>query len=490
MSTHVLKKERDYYKVIKASGDGNCYYHAFAYSLNQLNNTKKYNIVDIRERLSTLYTTQVYTEYLEKKTGAFPNYFMYIILNSFLIKLGVTKTKLDCTKLLSQIKHKWDNLLIFYSKIKYDVKYGSVKKPKKKDIKFILKNSNILIESDEDRNTIIVYIIALLMGTDNRKYYIDKYKWDLRYFSFPYRDTSCYRFLKDNNLIKDTEKYQLLSPKQYRSVIKNYKSPCLKWADDDEIKKTCLQNNVLPVFFINFKENFKKFIITINKKKDTQEIINSYFDLYNSVRFSMIFSIFELKDFDKFKYIFLKYDLDTHYDNMGYKGKTFSENTDNLPNTIKKFLLIFYLSNYTDVKAPQELEKELFDLIPEQEGGMKRAVTLVVVGSVIALAGMLVAILAAGYGIPGAVVFAIGWLIGATGMLMVFRRNIYPTSNQFSCIGMKMVLNGILIYFLGALLEVPEGMETVSNILVRVGLYITYGGMFVAFLGGIEEHMR
>jgi hypothetical protein len=164
------------------------------------------------------------------------------------------------------------------------------------------------------------------------------------------------------------------------------------------------------------------------------------------------------------------------------------------------FAIVIAILFFTEVEEKAELIfvliliavgiSETFDLIPEQEGGLKRAVTLVVVGSVIALAGMLVAILAASYGIPGAVVFAIGWLIGATGMLMVFRRNIYPTSNQFSCIGMKMVLNGILIYFLGALLEVPEGMETVSNILVRVGLYITYGGMFVAFLGGIEEHMR
>ena len=119
---------------------------------------------------------------------------------------------------------------------------------------------------------------------------------------------------------------------------------------------------------------------------------------------------------------------------------------------------------------------------------MKRAIKLVVIGFVIALAGLLIAIFA--HGIAGAVIFFIGWLICATVMLMVMWKNSYLTSHRFIGIGTRIVVIGGLIFFLGALLEVPESMETLSNILVKGGLYIVYAGFFVCFLVGIEENMR
>lgn len=129
-------------------------------------------------------------------------------------------------------------------------------------------------------------------------------------------------------------------------------------------------------------------------------------------------------------------------------------------------------------------------LISNTGRAMKRAIKLTVIGFTLGLAGLLIAIFFRDYGIAGAVLFSIGWLIAATGILIGIWKNEYPVSQRWLGIGMKIAVIGILIFFLGALLEVPDDMETLSNILVKVGQYIIYAGIFVGFLGIIEDNMH
>ena len=95
-----------------------------------------------------------------------------------------------------------------------------------------------------------------------------------------------------------------------------------------------------------------------------------------------------------------------------------------------------------------------------------------------------------GYDKPGAVLLFIGWLIISAIILIDMWKNTYLEKWRFLGIGWKIIAIGFLIFFLGALLEVPDDMETLSNTLGKVGLYIIYAGMFVYLIRVIEVNMR
>lgn len=123
---------------------------------------------------------------------------------------------------------------------------------------------------------------------------------------------------------------------------------------------------------------------------------------------------------------------------------------------------------------------------PKQKGVMKKAIALAVIGFAIGLAGWLIG--AFGNKETGMIFFMMGWVIGATGMVIAFWNFELPAHQRLAGIGFKVSVVGFAIYALSGLLGGPDDME-LTNIPAKVGQYIVTAGILVMFLGVIKNNM-
>jgi hypothetical protein len=129
-----------------------------------------------------------------------------------------------------------------------------------------------------------------------------------------------------------------------------------------------------------------------------------------------------------------------------------------------------------------------FYSMPKQEGTMKKAITLIVMGFAVGLPGWLVAAFV--HSKAGAVLFVIGWLITGIGMGMALWNAPLSTYQQrWGGLGLKIFTIGFGIFALGGLMEWMEYME-ISSIITKTGAFVGLAGILVSWLGVIEDHMH
>lgn len=126
-------------------------------------------------------------------------------------------------------------------------------------------------------------------------------------------------------------------------------------------------------------------------------------------------------------------------------------------------------------------------IMPKQEGAMKKAVRLVVIGFSIGILGWMVAAFV--HSKVGGVLFVMGWLIGITGMVIAIWRNPYYQNKMFAK-ALKIGVTGFVVYAGGLLLAIVGIMEEEKNIVSYAGMFTLLTGIFVGFLAIIEDRMR